>query len=228
MHRSFFSIAVIMLLAIAHVATASGINYASIQGKNNDTVRIKQTTLKVETWFTCSILTRTCEEAASTTPFISDTVSSIYAKSWYALIPSGGRFITESSDGRYVAYYTPAWIGRGKRTFSVLDTQTGATYSKDEPIEHWDLLTEGIRVFSFSPDSNTLLYLDDIKNHPTFYRVDLGKLNPANTALTSSKMFAREYSIADMVWEDNDTILYVANRENPYQWSLYQYTLTTG
>jgi dipeptidyl aminopeptidase/acylaminoacyl peptidase len=227
MKRFTIALVALSLITPLYPAQASGIHYSSVVGKNLDLVKIKQNTLKEEKFYTCFISTRDCSEIASTTPFISE-VTTHYTKPWYALIPNGGRFITESPNGRYVAYYTPAWIGRGKRTFSVLDTQTGATYSKDEPLVYWDLLTEGIRVFSFSPDSKTLVYIDDIKNHPTLYKVNLETLDPTKTTLASSKMFAREYSIAEVLWKDTDNLLFVANRENPYQWSLYQYTLSSG
>lgn len=206
-------------------ALALGIDYASITERKGDLVRIKRSTLAEEHWYTCFISTRACLEVASTSPLTTDQEPTPPVPAWRSLLPAGATWRTVSPDGRYVAFYIAATQSRGKRTFGVLDTTTSTIYTKDENISYWDLLTEGINIFSFSPDSKTLLYLDDVTDHPTFYKVDLTTLS-GNTTLPSKKFFSKGYSIADMEWKDSDTLLYIANRDNPYEWALYEYTLS--
>jgi len=144
------------------------------------------------------------------------------------MLPSGTSWTQVSPDGRFVAFYIAATQTRGERTFGILDTSNQEVYMKTEPLKYWDLLTEGIRIFAFSPDSSSLIYIDDIKNQPTLYRVTLSSLKPGSKTFTSKKMFAREYAVTDVAWKDAGTILFVANRENPYLYSLYEYTLKSG
>ncbi|MEN9390326.1 MAG: hypothetical protein RLZZ283_426, partial [Candidatus Parcubacteria bacterium] len=107
-----------------------------------------------------------------------------------------------------------------------LDTTSLSIFTKKLSISYWDLLSEGIRYYSFSPDSKSLIYIDDSKNNPTLYQVNLEKLS--GSELVSTRMFSREYSVADVVWKDNDTIFFIANRDGPYAWALYEYTLKTS
>jgi dipeptidyl aminopeptidase/acylaminoacyl peptidase len=211
------------LFLLPCAALAGDIEYASVQDLEGDTAIVRKMTLGTESWFQCSVSTGVCIGTASTTR-LTHPASPVPAIR--QLLPAGASWVTLSSDGRYVAFYIASTLSRGKRTFGVYDVQTGATYTKDEEVSYWDLLTEGIRIFSFSPDGKILIYLDDIKIHPTFYKVDLEKLS--GTTLVSTKMFAKEYTIADVVWKDNDTLLYIANRESPYNWDLYEYTISTG
>lgn len=45
--------------------------------------------------------------------------------------------------------------------------------------------------------------------------------------MIGKKIISKEYSVNDFIFWNNDTIYFVANRENPYIWSLYKYNLTT-
>jgi dipeptidyl aminopeptidase/acylaminoacyl peptidase len=205
-------------------AHAADVEYISLQDSEGDTALMRKKTLGTEAWYQCAFSTGACTEVASTTKLSHAAPSSLAG--FRSLLPSGATWLTISPDGRYLAFYIAATQSRGKRTFGVYDVQEQKTYTKDETLGYWDLLTEGIRIFSFSPDSKTLLYLDDIKNHPTLYKVDLASLS--GSTLVSSKMFAREYDIADVGWISTDTLLFVANRDNPYAWALYEYTISSG
>jgi dipeptidyl aminopeptidase/acylaminoacyl peptidase len=191
-----------------------------------EAVRIRQSTITAENWYTCTINDGTCIETASTTVLVQATSTPILPSlsTIRAALPAGSTRLTRSPDNRYVAFYIPATQTRGERTFGIIDTTTLETFTKTEPVAYWDLLTEGIRVFSFSPDGKTLLYISDEKNHPTLYSVDLS-VPPTNGTLRSTKLFTREYTVADVAWVDSETILFIANRENPYLWTLYQYSL---
>jgi pimeloyl-ACP methyl ester carboxylesterase len=179
-----------------------------------------------------------------------DTLSSLAST-----LPSGAAWISVSPNGRYLAYYVPAVISSGQRTYGVIDTQLDKNYSLTEKIGYWDLVSEGVRVFAFSPDSTHLLYLDDRSGYQTLYNVDLTKLGtasgpvndiigstaanvvsvtstpavdpPPTSPLAGTQVTAKQYAIEDMQWLDNSNIVFTANRTNPLQWSLYKLNLNT-
>ena len=150
-------------------------------------------------------------------------------------LPDGASWITVSPDGRYIAYYVPAIISTGERTFGIIDTKLDTSYTLQEHIGYWDLLTEGVRIFAFSPDSTHLLYLDDRSGYQTLYNVNLSKLPTKNSTsssasasvLAGTQITTKPYAIGDMQWENTSTILFTANRTNPLQWSLYELNLNT-
>ena len=143
-------------------------------------------------------------------------------------IPSGASWVTISPDGRYIAYYIPAVISTGKRTFGVIDTTSDVGYTLNATIAYWDLLSEGVRISSFSPDSTKLLYLDDRSGYQTLYEVNLADLAAKpTTGLQGTEITSKPYTIMDMQWENNSTIVFSANRDNPMIWGLYELNLTT-
>jgi acetyl esterase/lipase len=127
-----------------------------------------------------------------------------------------------SPDGRYLAWYEPAVLSVGRRLHRLLDTQTGQIYSQTSTVDYWDLLSEKLRLFTFSPDSRQLVYLDDRDGYPSLYRVSLGG---PSVSMAGTRLITRPYSVTDFIFENNSTLLFVANRENHAIWSLYSYNL---
>ncbi|PIR85336.1 hypothetical protein COU15_01210 [Candidatus Kaiserbacteria bacterium CG10_big_fil_rev_8_21_14_0_10_45_20] len=205
--------------------SAGNIEYSYAQQNNREEVLIQTSTLTTNEWYRCSLKTLLCTEASSTTT-LEQPISATRAilAVWKPLLPSGAQWLTLSPDFRYVAFFIPATQYRKARTFGVFDTITKKTYTKKESVGYWDLLTEGVSLFSFSPDSKTLPYISDVANYPTVHTVSLSSLS--GSVLKSTQLFTRAYTVADVVWKDSDTLLYIANRESPYQWSLYEYTLS--
>lgn len=224
----FACVALALICIVPRDAAAVGIEYVTITEEYGDSIKVKRSTLASESWYVCSISTRACTDTASTTPLTTEPTSPNPAAVWRGWLPAGASWLTMSPDGKFIAFYIAGTESRGERTFGIFDTATQKTYVKNEKLEYWDLLTEGIRIFAFSPDSKTLLYLNDIKKHPVPYKVSLDSLNPASDTFTSGRLFSRDYVVADMLWLDSDKLLFSANRENPYQWNLYEYTLSTG
>lgn len=149
-------------------------------------------------------------------------------------LPAGASWLTLSPDGYYLAYYLAATASRAARTFGVFDTRTDTTYERTEPLAYWDLLTEGVRLFAFSPDSSTLLYLDDRDDYQTLYQVSLKSLTKTasatsiQTALGGTRLISKPYTIADMQWESPSTILFSANRDDALRYGLYEYAPASG
>jgi dipeptidyl aminopeptidase/acylaminoacyl peptidase len=140
-------------------------------------------------------------------------------------VPAGASLVTISPNGRYIAYYQPALISTGKRTYGIIDTVLDKSYTMDETLSYWDLLSEGVRVFAFSLDSTHLLYLDDRSGWQTLYNVDLSTL--ATSGLTGTQITTKPYTIMDMQWINNSSIVFEGNRDNLEQWSLYRLNLNT-
>jgi dipeptidyl aminopeptidase/acylaminoacyl peptidase len=207
------------------LARAADIDYARVVEHTDAEVIVKRATLSTEAWFKCQFATRACASVPANTSVTVVEPTPAYMSAYHALMPSGASNLRRSPDGRYIAFYIPATQSRNTRTFGVMDTTNLSIYQKTEAVSYWDLLTEGIRYYVFSPDSKTMMYLDDAKGEPTLYRVNLAALS--GTTLASEKMFSRKYSVADMLFTDDDTILFIANRDNPYAWALYQLSLDT-
>jgi dipeptidyl aminopeptidase/acylaminoacyl peptidase len=140
-------------------------------------------------------------------------------------LPGGASWINISPNGRYIAYYIPATVTGLVRTYGVIDTTNDVGYTLPETISYWDLLSEGVRIFAFSPDSTKLLYLDDRSGYQTLYEVNLANL--AKEGLTGTQVTTKPYTIADMQWVSNSSIVFAANRSNVMQWSLYRLNLNS-
>jgi dipeptidyl aminopeptidase/acylaminoacyl peptidase len=142
-------------------------------------------------------------------------------------------WMTVSPDARYVAYYLPNTVSNPTRTFGVVDTVAGKTFTLAEPEIYWDLLSEGVREFAFSPDSTKLLYLDDRSGNQTLYEVNLSQLSKSTSAaaikkaMQGTQITSKPYQIADMQWLTNSSIIFSANRTNPLQWAWYTLNLNT-
>lgn len=160
------------------------------------------------------------------------TVSTGKLASLTSVLPPSS-WVTVSPDGRYVAYYIPNTMTSPKRTFGVLDTMNDKIYAFTEPETYWDLLSEGVREFAFSPDSTKLLYLDDRSGYQTLYEVSLGALSRTTTAaaataaLQGTRITSKPYAIADMQWLTNSSIIFSANRANPLDWAFFTLNLAT-
>jgi dipeptidyl aminopeptidase/acylaminoacyl peptidase len=223
----FFLILAVAAAAPA-VAHAAGIEYVSVVAFTETEALLKKSTFTGDAWLRCQIATGACAEATSDTnifPPGAANAAPAYMSAYRSLLPSGATRVIASSDIRYISFYIPGFQSRGKRTIGVLDTTNLQTYTKDEKLEYWDLMSESTRIFAFSPDSSKLIYLSDVKNHPTPYLVDLASLS--NGTLVSEKMLSKEYTVGEITWKDNNTILFIANRDNTYAWALYELNLDT-
>lgn len=139
--------------------------------------------------------------------------------------PNASR-LTLSPDGRFLAYYLTSKTDKNKeRYFKLLDLAGGSrVYSTKSKVPNWDLMTEELRLFAFSPNSKKLLYLDDRNGFSTIYEV---KLDATKIAMSGRQVITRNYTISDFLFWDNDNIFFVANRESRQTWSLYKFNLTT-
>lgn len=219
-------IVALLFFLLPAISFGAGIEYSDIVESSDAEALVRVRTFTSTEYFRCELISRACSATSQDTSVAPPQSAPAYMAAYRALLPAGSTRLTRSPDGRYIAFYVPGTASRGKRTFGVMDTTSLTMYTKDEALQYWDLLTEGIRVFAFSPDSKTLLYISDAKNHPTLYSVPLKSLS--RSALQSTRLFSRDYTVADVMWLDADTLLFIANREGPHQWSLYRYSVQSG
>lgn len=141
---------------------------------------------------------------------------------------TGATRIISSPDNQWLSYYLPAKLsGQQIRQHVLINTTTNQTWRQTYQVAYWDLLTEQLRLFAYSPDSQHLVYLDDRDGYPTLYLVKL-KTGDNNKLLSGDRLISKKYSVADFIFADNDKIFFTANRDGTHHWSLYQYELSNG
>lgn len=214
-----------LMLVLPNISFAEEVDYARAVEHTNSEVLIKQSSFTEENWYTCSTSSLSCGEVERDTSITPPKTTPQYMYAYRALMPNGSQSLTRSPDGRFIAFYIPATQSRGERTFGIMDTTDLSIYTNTEKVAYWDLLTEGIRYYVFSPDSKTLVYLDDVEDETTLFKVDLSNLS--GTTFKGQRLFSKTYSVADLVFKDNDSIFYIANRDSPYDWGLYELNLQT-
>lgn len=139
--------------------------------------------------------------------------------------------VTLSPNEQWLAYYQPALVNdkNRERSFVLLDIENKNSPKKftlTGQVNYWDLLSEDLRLFYFSPDGSKLIYLDDRTGYPSLYLVELDKKK--KNLLPGRQITQRKYTIADFLLWDSETVYFSANRESNHQWSLYRYNLNTG
>ncbi|MCX6736001.1 MAG: prolyl oligopeptidase family serine peptidase [Candidatus Parcubacteria bacterium] len=168
-------------------------------------------------YYSCSIQNLFC--AATSTP--SESVSS--SGNYYNVIKDTERVIFRghSLDGKFVYYYQYADTKHPYRWYVVINTEKGKTYAKKTAVPFLDLMTEQNRLFSISPDSETLFYIDDREGTPAIYRVPLA--NMTKSSMIGERITKSAYTVADFIAYDKNTVYFIANRKDPLTWSLYRY-----
>lgn len=222
-----FLAAACVLVGIPFVSHGAGIDYVRAVENTESEILLKRKSLSEEAWYRCSFADLSCSETPRDASIAPKKYLPAYVATYRTLLPSGAQSLMFSPDLRYIAFYIPSTQSGKTRTFGVMDTTNLSVYTKTEEVSYWDLLTEGIRYFVFSPDSKTLVYLDDAAGETTPYRVNLASLASSSGKLPSEKMFSRRYTVADFLFKDNNTVWFIANRDGPYAWALYEYSLKT-
>ncbi|MFA6254029.1 MAG: prolyl oligopeptidase family serine peptidase [Candidatus Paceibacterota bacterium] len=139
--------------------------------------------------------------------------------------------LTLSPNEKWLAYYDAALANKEKiRKFVLVGLKNGEkirTYELIGKVNYWDLLSEDLRLFSFSPDNTKLVYLDDRSGYPSLYSVNLTGTPPAGGRLPGKQITLKNYTIADFLVWDKDIVYFTANRESDHLWALYRYDLAT-
>src|SRR3989344_3266783 len=134
--------------------------------------------------------------------------------------------LTLSPEGKYLAYYIPGYTTSGKRTFVLWNLENDIKHEMMSKINYWDLLSEDLKLFDFSPDGSFLVYLDDREGFATLYKITLDGSSPLD--INGTRVIPDNFTVNDFEVTDKSTLYVTANPENPLVWSLFRRDLTNG
>ncbi|OJI08192.1 MAG: hypothetical protein COX02_02055 [Candidatus Vogelbacteria bacterium CG22_combo_CG10-13_8_21_14_all_37_9] len=227
------------LISLPLISLASGFDYARILENDEQKVLIQTGALEIKNYWLCQTANLSCQNLGTTTitpetlgfkkQKLSDNPLFINLRNSYPEIWNASRLIF-SPDQNYLAYYLSSKITTEKKRQHVLldlkNPDQPKRFSQTSIVPNWDLLTEENRVLAFAPSNNFLIYLDDREGFPTLFKVKL----PITSGfkLIATQLITKDYSVADFLIWDDDTIYFIANRESPLDWNLYRYQLNTG
>ena len=139
----------------------------------------------------------------------------------------GGKHLALSKYMKWLAYFIPSDDTTNTRTYVIKNVKNNHNYEMKGAVSYWDLIDEEKKIFEFSPDEKTLLYIDDNEDSESLYKIDLKSLKENNFEGVKIKTIA--FNIPTFTFYDSQNIYYVGNtKENPYIWSLYHLDLKTG
>ncbi len=217
---------ILIIISCTLKAEAVDIQYGSLKGYKNSDVLIEYYGIGKKNNFICNIINYKCTATKKT---ILGKTNPVIIKNAIKqeLKDSKGNRATYSKSGKWLAYYIPSNEVTNSRTYVIKNTKTNINYTISSSVSYWDLVNEQMKVFEFSPDENTLIYLDDKDGVMSVYKVDLKSLKNIN--FESIKIATSLYHINYFIYYDSSNIYYVGNTiENPYKWSLYNLNLKTG
>jgi len=236
---AFFLLAPILLPLSAK---AEALFYTRISNATTTKALFQAGGLENKNYYLCDLVALSCNNLGSTTDKTTNDLfkeeTSPYLRKINRLdesvYASGATRVTISPAGNFLAYYLPAKTSnetiktKSERKHILVDMREteAKKYEISAKLAYWDLLSEDLKVFSFSPDESRLVYLDDKNGPPSLYSIDLTKLSAKS--LPGTRLITKSYSVSDFMFWDKDTLYFAANRENPYRWSLYEYKFSTG
>lgn len=216
----------IVIFASTARVKALDIQYGSIKGYKGNDVLIEYYGIDKKTNYLCNISNYKCSSTKKT--MLGNTNTPIFKNSVKKeLSDNKGNHAIISKEGQWLAYLIPSREPEKKRSYIIKNLKDNKKYSLKVDVDYWDLINEQKKIFDFSPDEKTLVYLDDKDDSMSLYKVDTLSLN--ETSINSTKINTLSYNISYFMFIDSQNILYVGNtKENPYKWSLYNLDLNTG
>lgn len=218
---------IIIILASTRTAMALDIQYGSIRDYKNSSVLIEYYGLGKKTNYICNILNSKCIPTKKMNLGIKNNISTAINPSIIKeMEDKKANRLTISKSGGWIAYYIKADGKNNERTYTIKNIKDNKNYTTSSSVTYWDLVNEQMKVFEFSPDEKTLIYLDDKDGFASIYKVNLDSLQ--NEKIESIKIRSEALNISDFIYTDPDNLYYVGNsKENPYKWSLYHMDLRT-
>jgi dipeptidyl aminopeptidase/acylaminoacyl peptidase len=242
MRESFFKKTVFVVFiffcffGFSYLAQAVELKTTTILNFKDNQVLFRYGGLEQTSVFLCQITNLSCQNLGLTTPtdisksFDDPAPLSIKIKDATFDRKNASR-LTLSPDEKWLAYYDTAIANKETtRKFVLVALENGLTkktYTATGKVNYWDLLSEDLRLFAFSPDSTKLVYLDDRSGYPSLYSVNLTGTPPKGGRLPGKQITLRNYTIADFLVWDKEIIYFTANRESDHLWSLYRFNTKT-
>jgi pimeloyl-ACP methyl ester carboxylesterase len=230
-HKKIIFVSGLLAALIPFSSKAASLEYASLGTTDQaaQTVVVHYGGLENKLYYSCSTASYNCLLIGSTTPPVVQPASTDTApvSNPFDVIRDVGRvsYRGVSPDGRWVYYYQYSTATNPLHKFVLLDTKTNGQSSVSGNDHYWDLLTEENRLFSVSPDSKTLFYMDDRAGYNSLYQVDLS--HPKANMMTGVKISTKNYAVSDLLFADSSNLVFEANRTSPLIWSLYNYNIKT-
>ncbi len=191
-----------MLLPPPPILPNDSLQYVSIEhiDASSSSVTFNWGGLQDKNYYTCSDIDFSCNDIGTTLPTSTINNSTSAGPSPFDVILDVPRVSNKaiSPDGRFIFYYQDATNNTPTRSFVLVDNKTGGQSKITENVNYWDLLTEENRLFSISPDSKTMVYLDDRSGYPTLYKVDLS--HPSKNMVTGTRIFSKNYSVSNFIF----------------------------
>jgi acetyl esterase/lipase len=223
-------------LSLVSFANGAELKYTTIVSDKDGQVLFRSGGLEKTNIFVCQLTDLSCENVGSTTPpevsesFTNHDDQDLKIKNVKFDRTNATRVLL-SPDEKWLVYYDAALANKEKiRKFvliNLIDGVKNKAYELTGKVNYWDLLSEELRIFNFSPSGNKLLYLDDRTGFSTLYLVGLTGLPPKGGRLPGKQVILKKYSVADFIFLDDEVIYFSANRESEHTWSLYRYNLIT-
>ncbi len=241
---------VLLLLLLPTISEARSVSYAIFGTPTENSVPVTINTILDRTTYTCELASYVCTETKKTinptleNPLTARTVADIakerteksiatttvskgptpyvplYPQFMY---PKEARMLTLSPNKEKLAYFisenTPI---KKTHSYMVVDAN-GKTLEKFGLTPGWELVTDNGKLFDWTFDSSTLVYLDDRSGYQSLYMVDMTK-NPQN--LVGTPLITKKYTVLDFVVVDQ-TVYFIANRANRFTWGLFAIDLNT-
>lgn len=229
MNKLKYVIIFVIFFTAINTAWALDIEYGSIIDHKNNDLLVSYYGIGKKTNYLCSIVSLKCATSKKTILNTSkvSTPSPLNVDVQKELKNKGAIRITISPDKKWLAYYIPASGQENTRTYVVKNLKTNTDSILSEKISYWDIINEERKVFEFSPDSKTLLYLDDRDNTSSIYKVTLNDLD--NTELKNTKIKTLAFNISYFIFSSPSIVYYIGNNKtNPYNWALYRLELKSG
>lgn len=215
----------IFFLSISKIE-AIDIQYGSIKGYTNYDVLVEYYGIEKKLNYICKISTLKCSTTKKTT--IGKSSSPIFKNAIKKEITdNNANHVTLSKSGKWLSYYMSAKEGIKYKTYVIKNIETNINYTNSYDIDYWDIINEQKKIFEFSPDDRTLIYLDNKDIDMSLYKVDLQSLK--NSTFEGIKINVTAYSVSNFIYYDSNNIYYIGNdKENHNKWSLYYLDLKTG
>lgn len=218
-------ILMIFLTSINHIE-ALDIQYGTILGYKGSDVLIEYYGIEKKNNYICNILNYKCTTTKKTT--LGSVIPPVFKNSIKKeLKDKKANHEILSKDGKWLAYYIQAKEPENTRTYTIKNIKDNHDYTISGNVSYWDLINEQSKIFEFSPDGKSLVYIDDKNDAMSLYKVDLKSLK--NNTFESTKIEVTAYTVETFMFFDSQNIYYIGNtKENPYKWSLYNLDLKTG
>lgn len=206
---------------------ALDIKYGSVLGYKANDILIQYYGIGNKNNYICNVISYKCSSTKKTIIGKAPTSTPINVIIKKELTDNEGGRITYSKQRSWLAYYIKSTEPENTRTFIIKNIKNNINYSTSNIVNYWDLVNEEKKIFEFSPDEKSLLYLDDKDGLMSLYKVDLNTLKDGK--IESKKIESAAFTITNFIYDDSQNIYFVGNsKNNPYKWSLYHINFKTG